>query len=269
MGFLNAFGAIGRGAVAGGFGAAAVAVLVEGGARSAFLAVALALAITGVTFWAIGSKLGRVSSLSRALRATGEAGTATITSLGTTGVRVNGIPVLEVGLDVDVSSHAPYAVTVRQLAPAVGAEGRPAPGARVGVVVDRADRETLAIDWDAVPSPVPAPEAVAAHSLSAPVDAARLLQVGRRAKAVIISMSDAGGMSELGLVEVGSPGKDDRLFVVDMEVQQAGMDAYEVRVAHRVPERVVGRVGPRTRVEVSVDHQDDHAVAIDWDSVGR
>jgi len=71
----------------------------------------------------------------------------------------------------------------------------------------------------------------------------------------------------LGLVEVGAPGDDDRLFIIGLEMKQAGLAPYEVRVAHRVPERLLGRVGPRTRVDVAVDRDDDHAVAIDWESV--
>ena len=80
-------------------------------------------------------------------------------------------------------------------------------------------------------------------------------------------MEDAGDMSELGLVEVGVPGDDDRLFIIGLEVKQAGMSAYDVRVAHRIPERLLGRVGPRSRVDVAVDRDDDHVVAIDWTSV--
>ena len=98
-------------------------------------------------------------------------------------------------------------------------------------------------------------------------DIEELLRTGRRATALIISMEDAGDMSELGLVEVGAAGDDDRLFVIGLEVKQSGMSPYEVRVAHRIPERLLGRVGPRTRVDVGVDRDDDNAVAIDWDTI--
>jgi hypothetical protein len=185
-------------------------------------------------------------------------------------VRVNGVPVLELGLDVEVASHAPYSAVIRQRVPVFW--GSLAPGATVGVVVDPVDRNHLAVDWD-VPAPgPPGALAPAAEPLETPArtrSVEHLLRVGRKARAIIISMADAGDMSELGLVEVGSAGDDDRLFIVDMEVQQAGMDPYEVRVAHRVPERLLGRVGPRTRVRVAIDREDDTAVAIDWDSVGH
>ncbi len=76
-------------------------------------------------------------------------------------------------------------------------------------------------------------------------------------------------MSELGLVEVGVAGDDDRLFIIGLEVKQAGLSPYDVRVAHPVPERLLGRVGPRSQVDVAVDRDDDHAVAIDWSSVSH
>jgi len=269
MGFLNAFSGIGRFLIAGALVAGASAVAASGDARGALLTVAFAIGLTGFTFVFVGSRLGRVSGPDKVLRSTGIAGTATVTALGGTGVRVNGDPVVQIGLDVDVSSHAPYSTSIRQRVPSFW--GPLTPGSVVGVVVDPTDREHLAIDWDAEVSGPPRSEQQDTVAVaSAPtLDAEHLLAVGRSARAVIISMSDAGDMSELGLVEVGSTGDDDRLFIVDMEVQQAGLDPYEVRVAHRVPERLLGRVGPRTRVRVAIDRSDDQAVAIDWDSVGH
>ena len=137
------------------------------------------------------------------------------------------------------------------------------------VLVDPADRQHLAIDWQsgataaapAVHEPTPATSAGGIRDIE------ELLRTGRRATALITSMEDAGDMSELGLVEVGTSGDDDRLFIIGLEVKQSGLSPYEVRVAHRVPERLLGRVGPRTRVEVGVDRDDDHAVGIDWDTI--
>jgi hypothetical protein len=273
MAFLNAFSAIGRFMVLAAGVAGGVGMATGGEARTALLIVALSIGIIGVVFTFVGSRLGRLAGFDKRLRSTGVAGTATVTSIRSLGVRVNGDPVLELGLDVDVISHAGFSTTIRQRVPLFW--GHLTPGARVGVVVDPADRQRLAIDWDATVEGPPATTPMAV-TVDAPLpdpspfrDAEHLLRVGRSARAVIISMTDAGDMSELGLVEVGSERDDDRLFVVDMEVQQAGLDPYEVRVAHRVPEHLLGRVGPRTRVRVAVDRDDDHAVAIDWSSVGR
>lgn len=272
MAFLNAFSVIGRALLLGGLVSAGVGLVLGGGARPAFLIIGLSLAPTGLIFSFIGSRLGKVSGLNKHLRAVGVVGTATIASIRETGVLVNNSPVLELGLDVDTSAHAPYQLTIRQRVP-MHALGAVAPGTEVTVVVDPADRERLAIDFTgsiATPAPTP-PMEDAAREIARPAvrDVERLLRVGRAATAVVISMRDAGDMSELGLVQVGEPGDDDRLFVIDMEVDQAGLDPYEVRVAHRVPERLVGRVGPRTRLKVAVDRGDDHAVAIDWSDLTR
>ena len=96
-----------------------------------------------------------------------------------------------------------------------------------------------------------------------------VLSTQRCGTAVITSMEDAGDMFELGLAEVGISGNDDPLFIIGLEVQQAGTASYEVRVADRVPECLLGRVGPRTHVDVAIDKFDDDAVSIDWSSVRR
>jgi hypothetical protein len=268
MGFLNAFSTLGRLFVAGAVACVAVAVAFNGEARMAFFIVGLSIGVTGFVFAFIGSRLGRVSGLDRRLKAVGVRGSATITSVGETGVTVNGSPVIEFGLDVDSSAHTPYSATIRQRAPRL-LLGAFLPGSTVTILVDPADRAHLAIDWQAgaevvapsVPQPTPTPTAGGVREIE------ELLSSGRRATALIISMEDAGDMSELGLVEVGTAGDDDRLFIIGLEVKQSGMSPYEVRVAHRVPERLLGRVGPRTRIDVGVDRDDDHAVAIDWNTI--
>jgi len=268
MGFLNAFGTFGRLLIAAALACVAVAVVFSGDARMALLIVAFAIGVTGFAFAFVGSRLGTVSAVDRQLKAEGVRGTATITSRGETGVTVNGRPVMEFGLDVDTSAHAPYSATIRQRAPRL-LLGAFLPGSTVTIVVDPADREHLAIDWEGGSAAIaPAVVETAPISSSDGVrDIEELLRTGRRATALIISMEDAGDMSELGLVEVGAAGDDDRLFVIGLEVKQSGMSPYEVRVAHRVPERLLGRVGPRTRVDVGVDRDDDNAVAIDWDTI--
>jgi len=268
MRFLNAFSILGRLFIAAALASVVVAIAFSGDARMAFLIVGLSIGMTGFVFALIGSRLGQVSSLDRTLQAVGVPGAATITSLAETGVTVNGSPVIEFGLDVDSSAHPPYSATIRQRAPRL-LIGAFLPGSTVTVLVDPADRQHLAIDWQsgataaapAVHEPTPATSAGGIRDIE------ELLRTGRRATALITSMEDAGDMSELGLVEVGTSGDDDRLFIIGLEVKQSGLSPYEVRVAHRVPERLLGRVGPRTRVEVGVDRDDDHAVGIDWDTI--
>lgn len=269
MRVINAFSAVGRLMLLAALVAAGIGATLTGEGRLALLVVATAIGVTGVVLAIVGSQIGHLSGLDRGLRATGVAGTATVTALRPTSVRINGEPVLEIGLDVDVPSHVRYPATIKQRVPLFW--GPLTSGAVVGVVVDPADRDHLAIDWDAAvpgPSVHRAPEP-ASTSPPGPADLEHILRVGRSARAAIISISDAGDMSELGLVEVGEAGDGERLMIVDMEVQQAGYDPYEVRVAHPVPERLVGRVGPRTTVRVAIDRDDDASVAIDWSSVGH
>lgn len=270
MRFLNAFGIIGRFFVLGAIASAALSLALGGDARAALLIVALSVGTTGLVFAWVGRKLGRVSSLDRQLRAIGVPGSATITSLRETGVAVNGSPVIEFGLKVDVTAHAPYSVAIKQRAPRLLMGSFP-PGSVVAIVADPADAQHLAIDWEqgvdpVQRSPLAADEPVAIGEMR---DSQELLETGRRATAMIVSMEDAGDMSELGLVEIGAPGDDDRLMVIGLDVKQPGLDSYEVRVAHRVPEHLLGRVGPRTRVDVAVDRGDEQAVAIDWNSIAR
>ncbi|MCH7586074.1 MAG: hypothetical protein IH941_13110 [Acidobacteria bacterium] len=268
MGFLNAFGALGRFLVAAALVAVAAAFLFGSDARTALLIVALSIGIPGLVFVGIGTRLGHVSGLDKSLRVTGVAGTATIASLAETGITVNGSPIVEFGLEVDTTPHAPYAITIRQRTPRL-LLGAFLPGATVAILVDSTNREHLAIDWEAATDvgSRPTTSTVTTPAATDVRDVEELLREGRRATALITSMEDAGDMSELGLVEVGAPGDDDRLFIIGLEVKQAGMSAYDVRVAHRIPERLLGRVGPRSRVDVAVDRDDDHVVAIDWTSV--
>jgi len=268
MAFLNAFGAIGRLLVFVALLCAVIGVTVSGEARVALLITALSMLIPGAVFVLTGQRLGRVSGLDRSLRESGVVGVGSIAAIRETGVVINGSPVLELEVDIDSPVHAPYRTEIRQRAPRWQSSGL-APGSRIGVVVDPADPHHLAVDWDATPEPEPAvatPSPRPDESADAVGDLARVLRTGRRARAVVISMRDVGDMSELGLVQVGSEGDDDRLFVVDMEVQQPGLAPYEVRVVHPVPERLAGRIGPRAELRVAVDRDDDQVVAIDWES---
>lgn len=268
MAILRAFGRIGRVLVMLGVGVAAFGLATSGEARLVWLVIGFVTATTGMTFALVGTRLRGIAHLDDRLRVMGMVGTAEVVSVRGAGLRVNGQLVVDVELAVEVDGPDPYTTTIRQLVP--GFWGPLHPGMVVGVVVARDDPSHLAIDWDAEVAPrSPSADTVEEGHPNPIRDVDGLLRVGRRAKAIIISMRDAGDMSELGLVEVGSLGDDDRLFIVDMEIQLAGLESYEVRVAHPVPERLVGRVGPRTKVDVAIDREDDQAVAIDWSSVSR
>jgi len=55
--------------------------------------------------------------------------------------------------------------------------------------------------------------------------------------------------------------------MIQLEVKLPGRDPYNATIGHRVPERLVGKVGPRTAVDVAVGRGDDQEVAIDWDAL--
>jgi hypothetical protein len=248
-----------------GSGACLLAVVfIPGGAKGGFGVGAIVLAITGFTFWMFGRAMGRVSGMTTRLQRAGLAGMATIVAVGDTGVTVNNDPVVKFALDVVVGRGIPYRVETRQLVSRV-LMGSVVAGTRVAVRVDPDRKDDVAIDWS---------QPTEAGASSTPVltggkvgSAAELLAKGKRGTAIITAMQDMGDISDLGYVKGDATGADDRMFIVQLEVKLPGREAYQATVGHRVPERLVGKVGPRTTVDVAVGRSDDQEVAIDWDSV--
>jgi len=99
-------------------------------------------------------------------------------------------------------------------------------------------------------------------------DSAELLETGRRGTARITSAQDVGKtIGDLGLAEPGDEEWDDSLFVFGLQVKIPGRASYAVQVAQRIPDDLVGTVGPGAEVKVAVDRDDpEHRVAIDWPS---
>ena len=77
----------------------------------------------------------------------------------------------------------------------------------------------------------------------------------------------AGDISELGVAPPDDAHPDDRLYILELEVKLPGRSPYPVRIGHRLPERLYGRVGPGMIIPVAVDRDDDQSVAIDWTTV--
>jgi len=140
----------------------------------------------------------------------------------------------------------------------------------------------VAIDWTVAPqggaggvsrsaaTPGPGME-VLSERMGEPVtgvsSAAETLRTGRKGTAVVKAAKDSGDISDLGVVDESDPGRDDRVYVFELEVKLPGRSPYVARVGHRVPERLFGRIGPGMRLEVAVDRDDDQGVAIDWSTV--
>ena len=266
-GFLKNMGRIGRALLFIAGGCLIGAVLVGGEGRMAFVTTGIALSIAGLVFYLIGRQLGGLAGLTKHMRASGLPGTATVVGVSDTGVTVNNDPVAALTLDVAVGDGIPYRVETRQLVSRM-AVGSLQPGTRLPVLVDPDDKNQVFVDFSggAVTSAGSAP-AVAGIPGAKVGSAAELLAKGRRGTAVITAMQDMGDISDLGLQDAAAAGADDRVFMIQLEVKLPGRDPYNATIGHRVPERLVGKVGPRTEVDVAVGRGDDQEVAIDWDAL--
>jgi len=241
------------------------AILLGGEARGGLAIGAIILGSTGFMFSVFGRAMGRLSGMTDRMQQVGIPGTATIVAVGDSRVTINNDPVVKFVLDVVVGDGIPYRVETRQLVSRV-LIGAVLPGTKVAVRVDPDRKDDVAIDWsqEAQPPPGVAPPPLAGGKVGS---AAELLASGKRGTAVITAMQDMGDISDLGYVASDADAADDRMFVVQLEVKLPGRDPYSATVGHRVPERLLGRVGPRTTVDVAVGRSDDQEVAIDWDSV--
>ncbi len=80
-------------------------------------------------------------------------------------------------------------------------------------------------------------------------------------------MQRMGELVDLGLADEGDAGWEDDLFLIGLDVKLPGRDPYPAQILHRVPDAMVGLVGPGREVEVAVDRDDpEHQVAIDWEA---
>jgi len=96
----------------------------------------------------LGEQMGKLKDYEAATRdvpADGPRGEATVTSVQDTGVQVNNMPMLEVGLQVSLEGRDPYAASVRQVVQR-SAVPRVQPGMKVPVRVDPEHPESIAID---------------------------------------------------------------------------------------------------------------------------
>lgn len=236
-----------------------------GGGAVVFLTLAMVLGVTGFVFSTIGRRLGNLAVPTDHLMTNGLRGTATVVSLGDSGVLVNDEPVVAMTLDVSLPGTTLYRVEVRQLITSAAVDGL-VPGAQLPVIVDPNDLTRVMVDFggeleeaaDAAPGGIPEGKVGSA---------AELLARGIRGSAVITAMEDRGDISDLGLDTPGAVGGDDRLFVITLDVKLPGREPHTATIGHRVPQRLVGKVGPGIRVDVAVGRDDDQEVAIDWDSV--
>lgn len=274
---MNIIGMIGNLLILGALGCVGFAVFTEGDTRTGLIFTAISLVIPAVIMRGLGRKLGGMLGVKPAFIAHGTRGTATVTSVGDTGVTINNDPVLAFGLDVDIPGSPPM-VEIKQRVPRF-LLGAVMPGSMVAAVADPADPARVGIDWTVPPQPGSAAGQAAVGSgleqisehMGEPVaevsSAAETLRKGRRGTAVIKAAKDSGDISDLGLVDASDAGRDDRVYVLELEVKLPGRAPYPARIGHRVPERLFGRIGPGMEVDVAVDRDNEQGVAIDWDSI--
>ncbi|OFW66598.1 MAG: hypothetical protein A2Z12_08150 [Actinobacteria bacterium RBG_16_68_21] len=268
---MNPFLAVGNVLVLAAFACAAAGVAIPG-ARAPLLLTAASLALPGLIMRTVGVKLGKLVGVHPSFVDAGLHGTAVITGIGDTGVTINNDPVVAFDLDVTIGDRR-FSATLKQRTPRV-IMGAVLPGSVVSVVADPEDASQVAIDWTQAPASGPRPgpglEGVSAK-VGEPVtgieSATDLLRTGRKGTAEVKSAKDAGDISELGVVAPDDSHPDDRLYILELEVKLPGRSPYPVRIGHRLPERLYGRVGPGMIIPVAVDRDDDQSVAIDWTTV--
>lgn len=236
----------------------------------------------GLFFYRTGARIGRLVWTGRKVLETGLPGRGTITRMWETGVTINDQPVFGFEMDLEVEGVAAGQVSVQQVVPRMLA-GAVLPGHTVAVKVDQEDPTEVVIDWSETPVPGSAPAGPGSYSSSEvaaalgdairrggadapepPQDAADLLRSGRRGTARLTSVADVGEIGELGLAGGDRELEDDRLYVIGLDVKLPGRSPYPVQIGHRVPDRLIGRIGPGLEVQVAVDRDNDHSVAIDW-----
>jgi hypothetical protein len=277
---MNVFGLVGNLLLLGALGCGGAAAFVGGDARGGLIITGISLLIPALILRGVGSKLGSLTGIQPDYIEHGTRGIGTITSVGDTGVTINNDPVLAFGLDLQVPG-SPASTELRQRMPRF-LLGAVLPGAEVDVVADPDNPTRVAIDWTVAPRagvgggspaaavPGPGMEKIS-ENMGEPVtgvsSAAETLRTGRRGTAVVRSAKDAGDISDLGVVDASDAGRDDRIYVLELDVKLPGRSPYVARVGHRVPERLFGKIGPGMSLDVAVDRDDDQGVAIDWTKI--
>ncbi len=271
---MNAFSYAGAGVGALGVLLAIGSLFASGDDRSGLLVAGISLIPFGLIFFVVGKRIGKFGGVRPGLLETGLPRRGLVKRMWETGVTLNNNPVL--GFDVEVVSERdqPYQASVQQAIPRM-LVGAILPGAVLGIEVDPEDKQRIAIDWSiapevpggtgaAAPDTDDVPDALAGRNVSI----ADLLARGRRTRATIASMRRMGTLGDLGLTDRSDDRWDDELFLMELEVRRAGLDPITARVLHRVPDHLVGRVGPGLEVPVAVDRDHpEREVAIDWDAV--
>lgn len=274
---MNLFSGIGAVVAVVGIGLAAAGAVFAG---PDLVIVGLSLLIPGAIFFFTGRRIGGFKMLQPRLLQTGVPARGLVKRMWETGVTVNDQPVLGFEVEVVTDRREPYAAQVQQAVPRM-LVGAVLPGSVLAIETDPADDTHIAIDWSITPeapgfapsgdtadAAEPAPDALPPEARRRSID--DLLATGRHARGVITSMRRMGRIGDLGLAPPGDERWDDELFLIELDIEMAGLEQVVARVLHRVPDHLVGRVGPGLKVDVRVDRANpEREVAIVWDGVDR
>lgn len=98
----------------------------------------------GVVFTAVGAWARKVAARAKWLRENGLSGTAQVVGLSPTGMRINGVPMMQFDLMIQLDGRSPYRATAKALA----SGGVVPPGAVVSVRVDPRNPQDVLIEMD-------------------------------------------------------------------------------------------------------------------------
>jgi hypothetical protein len=229
-------------------------------------------------------------------------GSAVIESIAETGITVTmpsvgpDAPGYKLALLVTpAAGGAPYRTEVKALVPRIFIP-MVVPGARIAVIIDPRDPQTVAPDWENLNSPsvgvasgghaeiggfgldfdasgMPDMNQIAALagafiSGNLPTEsgsAAHLIATGTHGTATITSAMPLGKTAGQVNPAADPAVRNDPMWVFTLEVELAGQAPFPAVFGHRVPLDKLATVAPGVRVSVAVNEADKHnEVAIDW-----
>jgi hypothetical protein len=210
----------------------------------AIVSVAVSLGVTGLVVWKVVIPLVKRSAEKQRVLSTGIPAQVTVTEMQNTGTLVNGNPLLNLTLNVQIEGRPVYQVTVQEIVPMM-ALGLLQPGRPLAARVDPNNLQSVAIDWSGRSAPMRAEQG----------GVARLLATGLSGQAQIVSFEPL----PVPAVEGDAVMK----FTVQVQVPD-GRPQFGATVAQRVPQAVVGKFAPGTVVPCKVNPQNPSDMVLDF-----
>jgi len=224
------------------------------GSSTTFTIVGAVLTGGAVVLGYIGLRLARRAARNRELMEQGVTGTAQVLNARQTGVYLNDQPQMALTLRVTAPGHGTYDTTVKEVVPFIGLGrlGGPQP---FTVKVDRQDRTRLLIDWDPVPTGMPAVPVPAADPAESARVKAQILATGIPGTARILSAEFAGSLDE----------QSRPVYSVQLHIQIDGRTPTAGPAVFAVPLERVSVMQPGGVIPIKADPYDPRKFAADWD----